>query len=144
MSDVTRVLKKDGSIDELTASDIASIKKIDGESDPSALGEWGGEVLLIEFNGVADGRGFSLAHTVLRDKGYQGSLYAGGYVNPDQLSYAFQTGFDGVLVSAERWSDYGAEAWQSVLEPLVSLSYASTSSPALKSIWQIRHTGQSI
>ena len=69
MSDVTRVLKKDGSIDELTASDVASIKKIDGESDPSALGELGGEVLLIEFNGVADGRGFSLAHTVLRDKG---------------------------------------------------------------------------
>ena len=141
MSDIVRVLKKDGSIDELAASVVASLNKIDGETDPSTLNaaELSGEFLVVEFNGVADGRGHSLARTVLRDKAYQGVLYAGGYVNPDQLSFAFQNGFDGVLVSAERWLEYGADAWQSVLTPVVSLSYAATSSPALKSIWQIRH-----
>ena len=96
------------------------------------------DVTVVQFNGVADGRGFSQARA-LREAGYSGHLYAGGFINPDQLSMVFQTGFDGVLVSAERWQDYSEESWLSALEPVVNLSYALTASSQHRSIWQARH-----
>ncbi len=141
MSDIIRLLKADGSIDELEAQSVSAFEHLDGETDAATLHATAiaTDPLVIEFNGVADGRGFSLANMVLENLDYQGRLYAAGYVNPDQLSLAFQTGFHGVLVSAERWEDYGSDSWLTALSPLVKLSYAGTQSPALQSIWQMRH-----
>ncbi len=141
MSNTIRLLNADGTIEELDAIEASQFMYLDGEID---LAQLNANVitagpLVIEFNGVADGRGFSLAKAVQGSLNYGGRLYAAGFVNPDQLSLAFQTGFHGVLVSDERWEDYGSESWQSALSPIVNLSYAGTQSPKLKSIFQMRH-----
>jgi len=145
MSEVTapeslRLLSKDGSIRLFNAEDASLVQSIDGEADPSSLAPLNPtiEVVHIEFNGAADGRGFSLAKW-FRDSGFNGQLFAVGYINPDQVSMVFQTGFDGVLVTAQRWEAYGEASWQSALKPIVSLSYAITDSNQHRSIWQARH-----
>ncbi len=145
MSDVVRLLKADGTVDEIEAKAVAMFASLEGETDPATLSvsDIDADILLIEFTGAADGRGFSLAKAVLGKMAYQGKLYAAGCINPDQLSMALQTGFDGVLVPAERWADYGAEVWKAALSPIVKLSYASTRSQGLQSIWQLRHGTQS-
>lgn len=141
MSESVRLLRADSNSEMLDVETISSLRCIDGETDALALDDVDLSVtqLVVEFNGVADGRGFSLLKA-LRDAGYGGQLYAAGYINPDQLSLAFQTGFDGVLVSQDRWDDYGEAAWESALSPVVSLSYAVTDSPRHRSIWQTRHS----
>lgn len=141
MSEQARLLCTTGAIKLQSPEWLESLTRIDGEIDPLSLAELNLAIdkLAVDFNGVADGRGFSQAKAV-RDIGYQGSLYAAGYINPDQLSLAFQTGFDGVLVSAVRWADYGEDVWTEALAPIVNHSYAITSSSAHRSIWQLRHS----
>lgn len=144
MSDLVRLLKADGSIDELDAKSSALFTCLDGETDPATLSAANiqSDPLVVVFNGVADGRGFSLAKALLGNLEYQGKLFAAGYINPDQLSLAFQAGFHGVLVSADSWQDYGIDSWQAAMSPIVNLSYAATESQALQSIWQSRHSKQ--
>ena len=106
------------------------------------------EQLLTEGNHVltvdssADGRAFSLAKTRLRDVSCDHRFFVSG-LNPDQVSLAFQVGVDGVIVSEEDWHDYGGEIWKSVLQPVVSVSYAKTDSSALQSIWDTRQNADS-
>lgn len=97
---------------------------------------------VINFESSADGRGFSLAKAWLRDEARNQRLYMSG-LNPDQVSLAFQVGVDGVIVSEEDWHDYGGEIWKSVLQPVVSVSYAKTDSSALQSIWDTRQNADS-
>lgn len=141
MPEIIYLLQADGTVGELPAEEATLYKCLDGETDPASVdfADIQGEPLLIAFNGVADGRGFSFVKSIRQDHGYQGLVYASGYINPDQLSFAFQCGFDGVLVNPDRWEAYGAESWQSVLNPVVKLSYSLTESQPVRSIWQQRH-----
>ena len=122
MDDPVRILCSDGSIE--TDQNIAEIESR------------GDRVL--NFESSADGRGFSLVKAQVRDVSFNGRLYVLG-LNPDQVSLAFQVGVDGVIVSEEDWKDYGGEAWEFVLKPPVTVSYAKTDSSALQSIWDVRH-----
>ncbi len=145
MPEIIYLLQADGAIKELPASTATLYKYLDGETDPATMNvadlQTGvqAEPLVIAFNGVADGRGFSFINSIRRDLGYHGPVYASGYINPDQLSFAFQCGFDAVLVNPERWEAYSAEVWQTALNPVVNLSYSLTESQPVRSIWQQRH-----
>ncbi len=96
------------------------------------------QVLLIEFQSVADGRGFSSAAELRENDGYKGLLYACGRLNPDQLTLAFQCGFDGMVVDEQGWVSYGEAAWQQALKPVVDSGYAQTRWNAIDSIWMLR------
>ncbi len=145
MPDIIYLLQPDGVVEELPQDKAAQYKIVDGETDPATVtpadlqGDPQSDPLVIAFNGVADGRGFSFIKALRQDLGYTGKVYASGFINPDQLSFAFQCGFDGVLVSPDRWEVYSAEGWQSALNPVVNLSYSLTQSQPIQSIWQQRH-----
>ena len=141
MPEVIYLLQPDGVVEELQAQTATLYKYIDGETDPATVtpSDVNFDPLVISFNGVADGRGFSLLSALRQSAGFSGRIYAGGLLNPDQLSFAFQCGFDGVLVSPDRWESYGADCWQSSLNPMVDLSYSLTGSQSVQSIWQQRH-----
>lgn len=143
MSDAVRLLNKDGKVSQPDAVAVSLLLRINGEADPANAETVNhhADVVVVEFNGVADGRGFSLIKA-LRDSGFKGKVYAGGFINPDQLSLVFQTGFDGALVCGESWRDYGEESWLSALTPVVNLSYTITESGQHRSIWQQRHSRQ--
>ena len=141
MPEIIYLLRPDGAIEELQAEKANLYKYLDGETDPATvtLADVQANPLVIAFNGAADGRGFSFIKAIRHDPGYRDPVYASGHINPDQLSLAFQCGFDGVLVSTRQWEAYGAEVWRSALNPLVNLSYSLTESQPIGSIWQQRH-----
>ena len=58
------------------------------------------DLIRIEFENFADGRGFSLAKR-LRNYGYKGHLRASGHVISDQFRYALDCGFDDVEIGDE-------------------------------------------
>jgi len=145
MPEIKYLLQPDGVVEELPADKATLFICLDGESNSTtesladSLANSLSEPVVIAFNGVADGRGFSLIKALRQNLGYSGQVYASGYINPDQLSFAFQCGFDGVLVNPDRWDAYGSEAWKSALNPVVNLSYSVTESRPVRSIWQQRH-----
>ena len=96
------------------------------------------ELAIVEFLSVADGRGFSIAAELREDTGYCGQLLATGKLNPDQVTLAFQCGFDGVVIDAESWNRYGETAWSSALTPVVASSYQRYHWQSVGSIWDIR------
>lgn len=139
MAEQVHVLYRDGRIEAQDAKTTDSYQQVDGETDPKTLTPFDSISIVVRFNSIADGRGFSLVKSIRRDLAYQGNIYASGDINPDQLSYAFQVGFDAVLVSPERWQEYGESSWRSAVSPVVKLSYSQTKSESLQSIWQKRH-----
>ncbi|MEQ7156372.1 phosphoadenylyl-sulfate reductase [Brevundimonas aurifodinae] len=70
-----------------------------------------GAPIMIEFEAFRDGRGFSLA-TILRERGFSGSLIATGDLLPDQARHLMRSGFDAVQL---RPGDDPA-AWRRMLE----------------------------
>jgi len=90
MPEIIYLLQADGEIEELAAEKATIYQVMDGETDPASIGlaDIQAEPLVIAFNGVADGRGFSLVKAVRQDLGYRGRVYASGFLNPDQLSFA--------------------------------------------------------
>lgn len=94
--------------------------------------------IILKFNSSADGRGFSMAAALRETRGYKGKLYAGGQLIPDQLSLAFQCGFDAVIVDTEQWSRYGSESWMKGLNPDVSQGYLQSHMGDFESIWEQR------
>ena len=142
MAEQIHVLYRDGRIETPDEKTTRDYTQVDGETDPNSLTTFNSQSLVVQFNSIADGRGFSLVKSIRQDCAYQGEIIASGNINPDQLSYAFQVGFDAVLVSAEKWREYGEDSWRSAVSPLVKLSYSQTQSESLQSIWQQRHRAQ--
>ena len=97
--------------------------------------------IVVKFTSSADGRGFSMAAAIRDGRGYNGKLIAGGQLIPDQLSLAFQCGFDAVIVENGLWSGYGEDAWMRALNPNVNRSYVQSHSRGFESIWESRATG---
>lgn len=93
---------------------------------------------MIEFQSVGDGRGFSLAAELTEGERFKRPLYACGKLIPDQLSLAFQCGFDGVVIDDDGWQLYGESAWLEALKPIVDNGYLRNSWRAIDSIWERR------
>lgn len=140
MVDQVVVLNSDGRIDTLNENSISNYQHVDGDTDPTTLPMFDDRTIVINFNSSADGRGFSLVKAIRQDRDYQGKIMAAGDINPDQLSLAFQVGFDAVIVPAENLHNYGEDSWRAALNPSVQLSYSKTQSDAINSIWQQRHS----
>jgi len=96
---------------------------------------------MIEFTSVGDGRGFSLAAELREDNDFMRPLYACGKLIPDQLTLAFQCGFNGVVLDRDNWELYGESAWLRALTPTVSKGYMQGKWSAIDSIWQRRQVG---
>ena len=90
------------------------------------------------FQSVGDGRGFSLAAELTEGERFKRPLYACGKLIPDQLSLAFQCGFDGVVIDENGWQLYGESAWLKALKPIVDNGYLRNSWMAIDSIWEHR------
>jgi len=98
-------------------------------------------LLLIEFVSIGDGRGFSLAAELKEHNDFTRPLYACGKLIPDQLTLAFQCGFDGVVLDQHSWELYGESAWLHALKPTVDKGYVQSKWSAIDSIWQRRQVG---
>jgi len=137
-----RLLSGDGSVTlvDKAESSHESIVTLPGNFDvrQNELPALISESIEVDFLSSADGRAFSLPRFLKTQCSYQGRVIATGKINPDQLSYALQCGFDGVVVDEDRWDTYGEQAWLAALHPEVSFSYATTSSSAVYSIWAQR------
>lgn len=138
------LLSANGETTEWDASLFDNINVVAAESPPSDLGKPShsspgdkANAILVEFASSADGRGFSVAASV-RNQGCTDRLIAAGQLIPDQVSMAFQCGYDAVLVTPEQIERYGIDAWQDALKPVVNLGYAPTKSAQVKSIWKER------
>ncbi len=96
--------------------------------------------IVVTFPSSADGRGFSLGAELREGNGFKGKLVATGTLNPDQLSLAFQCGFDAVIISEAQWESYGEAAWVQAMDPTVNKTYLRTHWKQLDPIWERRST----
>ncbi|MFK7893595.1 MAG: DUF934 domain-containing protein [Granulosicoccus sp.] len=94
--------------------------------------------LIVTFPSSADGRGFSLGAELREDSEFKGKLYATGKLNPDQISLAFQCGFDAIIVSDAQWQRYGEASWEQAIDPIVNKTYLRTHWRQLDPIWESR------
>ena len=78
MPEVIYLLQPDGVVEELQAQTATLYKYIDGETDPATVtpSDVNFDPLVIAFNGVADGRGFSLLSALRQSAGFSGRIYA--------------------------------------------------------------------
>ena len=149
-----RLLSSDGSVsqvdaDWVSAAENVTIKSViemhdlpatqDSEApEGETPGRRGADNAIIEFQSVGDGRGFSLAAELKEDNRFERPLYASGKLIPDQLSLAFQCGFDGVVLDEDSWAQYGESAWLLALTPVVDKGYLQSRWTAIDSIWRRR------
>ncbi len=135
-----RLLEANGTVNaepnELSNSAIELVVGVDTIEQLDSLHEVA--QIVLNFTSSADGRGFSMAAALRERLGYTGKLYAGGQLIPDQLSLAFQCGFDAVIVDSEQWRRYGSESWMKGLNPDVSRSYLRSHRDDFESIWEHR------
>ncbi len=85
---------------------------VPNDTRPEALAPHFGALALISvaFPGFADGRGFSVGHS-LRALGYKGRLRATGHVISDQFAYLLACGFDEVALRDDVAERQPAEHW---------------------------------
>ncbi len=74
------------------------------------------KTIVIDFPGLADGRGFSIARELRKKYGYQGQLIADGPLIPDQYVYALQCGFDAVKIDASTYARQDESHWRDALD----------------------------
>lgn len=82
------------------------------DSEPSALPDdaSGIDLVRVEFPGMVDGRGFSIARK-LKSNCFSGVLRAAGELIPDQFDFALRCGFVEIEISAERAERQPVEQW---------------------------------
>ncbi|MCA1749985.1 MAG: DUF934 domain-containing protein [Parasphingopyxis sp.] len=82
------------------------------DCEPSALPDdtSGLDLVRVEFPGMVDGRGFSIARK-LRGNCFSGTLRAAGELIPDQFDFALRCGFIEIEISAERAARQPIEQW---------------------------------
>ncbi len=140
MSD--RQLESDGTV-TVVSHDVlkdARVFELEAGADTDAIQKSAESfhTIALKFVSSADGRGFSLAAALREKKGNNSRLIALGQLNPDQVSMAFQCGFDAVMIDAAQWDRYGEDAWVSTLDPIVNRSYMRSRWEQLDSIWASR------
>ena len=79
--------------------------------------------VLVNFSAHADGRAFSLPALV--GKKIDVKLYASGDLIPEQATYLFSCGYEGLVLSSDDLQAYGREHWLAALQS--RLQYPSQS-----------------
>lgn len=134
------LLKKDGNWHPIDASELVTANRVTPESFEGDLEHIAstGQVVIINFAGPNDGRGFSFAKRLKRFAPSL-KLIASGKLTPDHARLCFQTGFDEVLLSDELVARQSASAWKSALENSVDRTYLEDKiNSNLPSIWAER------
>ena len=98
------------------------------DSEPSALPDdaSGIDLVRVEFPGMIDGRGFSIARK-LKSNCFSGVLRAAGELIPDQFDFALRCGFAEIEISAERSERQPIEQWLAAVSAY-GLSYQGAGS----------------
>jgi len=135
-----RLLEANGTIDYANSEVLASATEVIVGTDTieNLKSLYKIAQIVVTFTSSADGRGFSIAAALRERRGYEGKLFAGGQLIPDQLSLAFQCGFDAVIVDSAQWSRYGKASWVNGLNPDISRSYMQSHWSDIESIWRCR------
>ncbi len=140
-----KLLNQNGDISDIVSDRFNSALKLAGDSlneaDTKQLLQSLDETteIIIEFPSSADGRGFSIAATLSEQRGTGFKLFASGELNPDQLSLAFQCGFDGIIIDEAQWNRYGEESWTQAMDPVINRSYLRSHWHRLDPIWERRY-----
>ncbi len=108
-----RQLYQNGDVAELSDSSLQEAVRIPADTpvDDLQAEQLAHNVLLLEFASFSDGRGFSLAKILKRTLPPTTQVIATGAIIPDQLSQAWQCGFDSAIISEELWQRCGPENW---------------------------------
>jgi len=135
-----RMLESNGSVNvtEDKPFNPANELVVDTDTEEFSLTVNETEEIVLQFLASADGRGFSVAASLRERLGYDGKLFAVGQLIPDQLSLAFQCGFDAVIVDNTQWNHYGKNAWMNALNPHINRTYIRSHWQHLDSIWEHR------
>ena len=96
-----------------------------------------GNCVTLNFPSSHDGRGFSFAKRVRRERGEGVRIIATGNLIPDQARMAFQCGFSEIHLSDELVSRHGETAWRAAT--MVAPDALYTKSGKAPSIWDARH-----
>jgi uncharacterized protein (DUF934 family) len=109
-----RQIFENGDIANIQNAAIKGALTIPAETEQASLKteHYQAQELILEFSNSADGRGFSLARVIKRVSTGCHSLHASGPLLPDQLSMAWDCGFDSVLVTDEHFARCGSDTWQ--------------------------------
>ena len=95
---------------EETLSDDPQVLDLASDTDPEEVDFAAASMIRVEFPSFADGRGFTIA-TVLRRRGYTGTLRAKGHVIADQYAMARRSGFDEVEISDDLAARQPEDQW---------------------------------
>lgn len=96
-----------------------------------------GNCVTLNFPSSHDGRGFSFARRVRRERGESVRIIATGNLIPDQARMAFQCGFSEIHLSDDLVSRHGEDAWRAATKVAPDALY--TKSGKAPSIWDARH-----
>lgn len=137
-----RLLDANGTVTEIPDNYFSDAEELMGDADSSQLTDdiRHATTIVVSFPSSADGRGFSVAAQFREDASFTGKIFASGKLNPDQLSLAFQCGFDGIVVDDAQWDHYGEASWTQALKPLVNHTYVRTHWRQMAPIWERRAT----
>ncbi|MEM7071332.1 MAG: DUF934 domain-containing protein [Pseudomonadota bacterium] len=80
------------------------------------------QMIVINFNNLNDGRGFSLAHLIRRDYNFKGEIRAKGHLIPDQCAYLMQCGFSTIEISEAQFERHPLPQWQNAFNA-IALTY---------------------
>lgn len=125
-----KLLKADGSIVDLSASELAKVILVDASDPDAALQQLAAlssnDTSLLEMSSSADGRALSvISHLIASGSPEAPALWLGGDLLPDYVSLAFQCGADAVVVSEDSWTARGETGWINALKPPVTRLYRS-------------------
>ena len=139
-----RLLEANGTHTSIADDHLSDAVELAGETDSGDIDTSvrSAAEIVVTFPSSADGRGFSLGAELREGDGFKGKLFATGTLNPDQLSLAFQCGFDAVVISEAQWERYGEAAWVRAMDPFVNKTYVRTHWKQLDPIWERRSTTQ--
>jgi len=143
-----KLLNRDGSMREIDVDWLATATVIGTDELPETpylhtFDRSSTKALVIAFDSGSDGRGFSMIAELRECNGYERTVYASGALIPDQVSLAFQCGFDGVIVTRQQFDLYGEESWRVALTPLVNNGYVESNWSTIESIWTRRLAARS-
>ena len=148
-----KLLNSDGDISDITSDWLATATVIHTDTpldipqqdvfarsntDRSNTDHSNTEKVVIEFGSASDGRGFSLIAGFRECNSFNQVVYASGALIPDQVSLAFQCGFDGIIITQRQIDLYGEKSWCNALTPLVDNGYVKSNWGRIDSIWAQR------
>ncbi len=107
------IIVRNGFFEKAEIDNSKNILEIDGNAKISQI-DLSKDMIIIEFEKFADGRGFSLAK-LLRQNRFEGVIRAKGNLLVDQYPLAIRCGFDEIEISLAHAQRQPQNQWQEVL-----------------------------